>query len=158
MQCEGVGKPVHILTLFKRDANVDKLTSCFELNNYLFLVITSLSENIEILRRSLDWGNPFWQVIPVTLRNGWQKEEKDAEKTLVCDMFCRVIDFFFFNLCQGCWRLVESFFKQNYSHAFQTKFAIFFPLPSCCVFSLKTNHVDSRKQQNAGSGTSRLGN
>ena len=54
MQCEGVGKPVHILTLFKRDANVDALTSCFELNNYLFLVITSLSENIEILRRSLD--------------------------------------------------------------------------------------------------------
>ena len=54
MQCEGVGKPVHILTLFKRDANVDTLTSCFELNNYLFLVITSLSEIVEILRRSLD--------------------------------------------------------------------------------------------------------
>ena len=54
MQCEGVRKPVYILTLFKRDANVDTLTSCFELNNYLFLVITSLSEIIEILRRSLD--------------------------------------------------------------------------------------------------------
>ena len=35
----------------------------------------------------------------MTLRNGWQKEEKDAEKTLVCDMFCRVIDFFFFKIC-----------------------------------------------------------
>lgn len=54
MQCEGVEKPVHILTLFKRDANVDTLTNCFKLNNYLFLVITSLSEIIEILRRSLD--------------------------------------------------------------------------------------------------------
>ena len=55
MQCdEGVGKPVHILTLFKGDANVDTLTSCFELNNYPFFVITSLIENIEILRRSLD--------------------------------------------------------------------------------------------------------
>ena len=52
MQCEGVGKPVHILTLFKRDANVDTLPTYFELNNCPFLVITSLSENIEILRRS----------------------------------------------------------------------------------------------------------
>ena len=52
MQSEGVGKPVHILTLFKLDANVDTLTTYFELNNYLFLVIISLSENIEILRRS----------------------------------------------------------------------------------------------------------
>ena len=52
MQCEGAGKPVHILTLFKRDANVDTLTTYFELNNYLFLLITSLSENIELLCRS----------------------------------------------------------------------------------------------------------
>ena len=52
MQSEGVGKPVHVLTLFKRDANVDTLTTYFDLNNYLFPVIISLSENIEILRRS----------------------------------------------------------------------------------------------------------
>ena len=52
MQYEGVGKPVHILTLFKRDANVDTLTTYFELNNYLFLLIKSLSENIKILCRS----------------------------------------------------------------------------------------------------------
>ena len=52
LQCEGVGKPVHLLTLFKRDANVDTLTTYFELNNYLFLLITSFSENIKILCRS----------------------------------------------------------------------------------------------------------
>ena len=56
MQCEGVGKPVHILTSsFKRDANVDTLPTHFELNNYLFPLITSSSakiKKIEILYRS----------------------------------------------------------------------------------------------------------
>ena len=28
------------------------------------------------------------------------------------------------------------FFKQNYCHAFHTRFDVFFPLPSCCVSSL----------------------
>ena len=90
-----------------------------------------------------------------------RKRRKTRRKRLCVTCFVALLTFFFFfflNLCQGCWRLVESFFKQNYSHAFQTTFAVFCPLPSCCVFSLKINHVDSRKQQNAGSGTSRLGN
>ena len=43
---------MHILTLFKRDANVDTLTTYFELDNYLFLLITSSSAKIEILFRS----------------------------------------------------------------------------------------------------------
>ena len=149
---------------------------CWYTHNLLWIKQLSLSSNNifqwkykNTLPLWTKW-NRFWQVIPVTLRNGWQKEEKDAGKKLVCDMFCRVIYltlicsvvvlFFFYkkNLCQGCWRLVESFFKQNYCHAFETKFAVFFPLPSCCVCSPKINHIDSRKQQNAGSGTSRLGN
>ena len=32
--------------------------------------------------------------------------------------------------------LAKSYFKQNYCHACHTMFAVFFPLPSCCVSSL----------------------
>ena len=35
----------------------------------------------------------------------------------------------------GC-RSAEMFFQQNYCHACHTRFAVFFPLPSCCVSSL----------------------
>ena len=31
------------------------------------------------------------------------------------------------------WSLAKSYFKQNYCHACHTRFAVFFPLPSCCV-------------------------
>ena len=37
---------------------------------------------------------------------------------------------------KGGWRSAKTFFKQNYCHACHTKFAVFFPLPSCCVTSL----------------------
>ena len=39
-------------------------------------------------------------------------------------------------LYKGRWSLAESFFNQNYCHACHTRFAVFFPLPSCCVSSL----------------------
>ena len=32
--------------------------------------------------------------------------------------------------------LAKSYFKQNYCHVCHTRFAVFFPLPSCCVSSL----------------------
>ena len=32
--------------------------------------------------------------------------------------------------------LAKIYFKQNYCHACHTRFAVFFPLPSCCVSSL----------------------
>ena len=51
MQCEVAGKPMHILTLLKFEANVDTPTSYFELDNYLFLLITSSSAKMEILCR-----------------------------------------------------------------------------------------------------------
>ena len=31
------------------------------------------------------------------------------------------------------WSLAEGFFKQNFCHACHTRFAVVFPLPSCCV-------------------------
>ena len=34
------------------------------------------------------------------------------------------------------WSLAKSYFKQNYCYACHTRFAVFFPLPSCCVSSL----------------------
>ena len=40
------------------------------------------------------------------------------------------------DLFKGKWSLAKSCFKQNYCHACHTRFAVFFPLPSCCVSSL----------------------
>ena len=34
------------------------------------------------------------------------------------------------------WSLAKSYFKQNYCHVCHTRFAVFFPVPSCCVSSL----------------------
>ena len=39
-------------------------------------------------------------------------------------------------LFNGAWSSAESFFKQNYCHAFHTGFAVFFPLPSFWVSSI----------------------
>ena len=44
---------------------------------------------------------------------------------------------------KGRGKLTERFFKQNYCHACHTRFAVFFPLPSCCanssLFQVKEN-------------------
>ena len=40
------------------------------------------------------------------------------------------------DLFKGKWSLAKSCFKQNYCHASHSRFAVFFPLPSCCVSSL----------------------
>ena len=40
------------------------------------------------------------------------------------------------DLFKGRCSLEKRFFKQNYCHACHTRFAVFFPLPSCCVSSL----------------------
>ena len=37
------------------------------------------------------------------------------------------------NLFKAGWSLAESFFKQSSCHARHTRFAVVFPLPSCCV-------------------------
>ena len=39
------------------------------------------------------------------------------------------------DLFKGKWSLAKSCFKQNYCHACHTRFAVLFPLPSCCVSS-----------------------
>ena len=39
-------------------------------------------------------------------------------------------------LFKGRCSLVKCFFKQNYCHACHARFAVFFPLLSCCVSSL----------------------
>ena len=37
------------------------------------------------------------------------------------------------DLFEGKWSLAKSCFKQNYCHACHTRFAVFFPFPSCCI-------------------------
>ena len=46
------------------------------------------------------------------------------------------------DLFKGKWILAKSYFRQNYCHACHTRFAVFFPLPSCCV-SLLISHNGS---------------
>ena len=40
------------------------------------------------------------------------------------------------------WSLAKGFFKKNYCHACHTRFAVVFPLPSCCVSSLLSEYWD----------------
>ena len=42
------------------------------------------------------------------------------------------------DLSKGKWWLAKSYFKQICCHGCHTRFAVFFPLPSCCVSSLLT--------------------
>ena len=49
------------------------------------------------------------------------------------------------DLFKGKWCLAKSYFKQNCCHGSHTRFAVFFPLPSCCVSSLI---LDSRTRLN----------
>ena len=67
------------------------------------------------------------------------RERKEDGKTLVCDKRDRAITCAFCRdlvLFKGKWSLAKSCFKQNYCHACHTRFAVFFPLPYCCVSSL----------------------
>ena len=40
------------------------------------------------------------------------------------------------DLLKGNWSLVKSCFKPNLCHTYRRRFAVFFPLPSCCISSL----------------------
>ena len=77
------------------------------------------------------------------------RQEKENEKTFACDkpnkaitcMFCRDLHstLMFSGLLQKrsvmkVWRKIYS--KLNYCHVFHTRFAVFFPLPSCCISSV----------------------
>ena len=90
-----------------------------------------------------------WNVTLVSLRNRTQEEEDG--RTLVCDKRDKAISYAFCrdlhltsmfsgllqkDLFKGKWILAKSYFKQNYCHACHTRFAVFFPFPSCCVSSL----------------------
>ena len=46
------------------------------------------------------------------------------------------------DLFKGEWSLAKGYFKQNYCHACYTRFAVFFPPPSCCVSSLLLTRVE----------------
>ena len=48
-------------------------------------------------------------------------------------------------LFKGKWILAKRYFKQNYCRSCHTRFALFFPLPSCCVSSLLIRGAVSQK-------------
>ena len=89
-------------------------------------------------------------IITVSLCNRMAGRNQDS-KTLLCDKPDRAITCVFCpdlhltpmftgrlqnNLFNGKWSLAKSCFKQNYCHACHARFALFFPLLSCCVSSL----------------------
>ena len=49
------------------------------------------------------------------------------------------------DLFKGKWILAKRYFKQNYCRACHTRFALFFPLPSCCLSSLLIRGAVSQK-------------
>ena len=98
------------------------------------------------------------------------RQEEEDSKTFVCQwrdgaitcVFCRDLHLSLMStgllktgLFKGRWSLAESFFKQNYCHVCHTRFTVFSPLPSCCVF--KTFYSDAR-QPNVTEMFSFLGN
>ena len=67
------------------------------------------------------------------------REERDKAIDLrvlswssLASMFSAMLDI---DLFKGKWSLAKSYLKQNYCHPCHTRFAVFFPLPSCCVSS-----------------------
>ena len=109
-------------------------------------------------RNSVDTKSVFFFLSCDVTRSSrvlYRQEEEDG-RALVCDkrdkaisyVFCRDLHLtsMFSGLLQkdlfkGKWSLAKNYCKQNYCHACHTRFAVFFPLPSCCVSSL-----DSRRQ------------
>ena len=112
--------------------------------------------------------NYFLAYVTAFSGTGRQEEEEDG-KTLVWGKWDRAINWLFCRDCQlklrfsgllqkdllkGNWSWAKSCFKQNYCHACHTRFAVFFPLPSCCVSSLiivnlRNRTAGRRRRQNA---------
>ena len=78
-------------------------------------------------------------------------QEEEDRKALLCDKCDRAITCMFCcdhdltpmfssplqkDVFKGNWSLVKSCFKPNLCHTYCRRFAIFFPLPSCCISSL----------------------
>ena len=89
-----------------------------------------------------------WELI-VSLRNrtarrrGWQNvcvwQTWQGYNVHVMSCSSLSINVFWFlqkDLFKGKWWLAKSYFKQICCHSCHTRFAVFFPLPSCCVSSL----------------------
>ena len=70
-----------------------------------------------------------------------KKRTSKRNEIIICE-FCRFLFFYKKYLFKGGWSLVKRFFKWNQCHACHTNFAVFFPLPSCCVSSLITKQEE----------------
>ena len=74
---------------------------------------------------------------------------RTAKRLCVTNVTGRVLSWSSLNICafrslqkdtfKWKWSLAKSYFKQNYCLAWHTRFAVFIPLPSCCVSLLRCN-------------------
>ena len=116
----------------------------------LFFIPTIFIDTFNVLPRVLVARAVHYSKL-VSLRNRTEEENgktpvcKIPDRAITCE-FCRDLHLplIFSGLLQKDlsterWSLAESYSKQNYCHACHTRFAVFFPLPSCCVNSLLFN-------------------
>ena len=89
----------------------------------IVLVVSLRNRTVERRGRQNDW---VWQ----TWRGYYLRVLSGIHLTL---LFLALLQK---DLFKGMWSLAEGFFKENYCHACHTRFAVVFPLPSCCVSSL----------------------
>ena len=138
---------------------VRQLLAKFFLFSFLFVSFFLIQVNgprslyKKLTRPSFQWRTVCCQVPTRLLSYATARHEKEDGKTLVYDKrdrpitceFCRDLHLplIFSRLLQKGlfkerWSLAKSHLKQNYCHACHTRFAVFFPLPSCCASSLLT--------------------
>ena len=89
----------------------------------LFLIVSLRNRTVERRGRQNAWA---WQ----TWRNYYLRVLSRIHSKL---MFLTLLQK---DLFKGMWSLAEAKQKQNYCHACHSRFAVVFPLPSCCVSSL----------------------
>ena len=87
----------------------------------------------------------------ITQQDGRMKRTAKPDREITC-VFYRNLHFtptfsgpLQKDLFQGKWSLSKSCLKQNYCHPCHTRFAVFFPLPSCCVSSLFLDQNEAQR-------------
>ena len=77
----------------------------------------------------------YWLTISTLLVYATEQQKEEHDKTSMCDkrdrgITCMSLDFLRKNLFRGRKFGKKIFSNKNYCHVFDTRFAVFFPLPS----------------------------
>ena len=130
----GISDEIEVATTAFDEATILQIKAMIALPFQSSLTIVSLrNRTAEKRGRQNAWAWQTWQ------RYSW-RVLSGIHLTL---MFFGLLQNYLF---KRMWSLAEGFFKQNYCHACHTRFAVVFPLPSCCVSSLML--VVQRLQRN----------